>query len=784
MTDTTQAPRRAFLAVFLVSAALLVFQVSFTRLLSYKLYYHYVFLSISLSLLGLGAAGTYVAVRARPINLDRSLFRWLLALSCSIPAVLLLMASPPFLLSHAPDRVKLIGGNAQMYLSYCSLMMVWLNFAGGVVLARIFSIYHAQMGRLYARDLVGAGVGCLLCLGLMKYATPPRAFAAPTVLTLAAAWAYVRPAYANGRRPYTAHALAIAALGMLLVVLFGRDDLRNFENFRSAGIPLPLLRYEWNHLIRTDNTGFRFVLDGEASTDIIVWDENERNRPMSEPAYTIAKPEPTVGIIGFGGGLQLAEARRAQASKILAVDINPTIANWVLNTDRELNGHLFDAPNIQVVVGEGRHTIRSSDERFDVLVMHAIDTYTATASGAYALTENFLYTKEACFDYYNSLSDDGVMTISRWLFNPPREDMRLFVTALQALEELGVEEPAKHLAMLAPIPDYRALGEQRVWGYLLMTRGPIGPPELATLQAHVQRHNWSILYAPGMKCGTPFDAYVDSGDRSAFRAAYSYLISPVTDASPYLFQFYNPLHKSTYRQEVDPMAAALYQSSASSLLLALAMAVGLSVAFILAPLWIKKRRSRSGTPLAIGLPQAIYFACLGVGFMALEVPLAQVLALYLGHPVYGFSVVLVSLLVASGAGSQLVQRFPVTRPKVCLLIAALIAALAAALFPLVHGTIHWPDALRFAAAVVLVVACGLPMGFPLALGVRSLGRGDTDSVAWAWAVNGAASVIGSCLVMILMVFFSSQACLVLATGCYALAALTGGHWRYDEGSLP
>lgn len=323
---------------------------------------------------------------------------------------------------------------------------------------------------------------------------------------------------------------------------------------------------------------------------------------------------------------------------------------------------------------------------------------------------------------------------------------------------------------------------------LLFTAGfglpPGGPPELATLQAHVQRHNWSILYAPGMKCGTPFDAYVDSGDRSAFRAAYSYLISPVTDASPYLFQFYNPLHKSTYRQEVDPMAAALYQSSASSLLLALAMAVGLSVAFILAPLWIKKRRSRSGTPLAIGLPQAIYFACLGVGFMALEVPLAQVLALYLGHPVYGFSVVLVSLLVASGAGSQLVQRFPVTRPKVCLLIAALIAALAAALFPLVHGTIHWPDALRFAAAVVLVVACGLPMGFPLALGVRSLGRGDTDSVAWAWAVNGAASVIGSCLVMILMVFFSSQACLVLATGCYALAALTGGHWRYDEGSLP
>jgi hypothetical protein len=150
--------------------------------------------------------------------------------------------------------------------------------------------------------------------------------------------------------------------------------------------------------------------------------------------------------------------------------------------------------------------------------------------------------------------------------------------------------------------------------------------------------------------------------------------------------------------------------------------------------------------------------------------LVGVLSLYLGHPTYGFSVVLVALLISTGVGSLLVERVQFNRAKVCLVITAVLFALATVVFPLVRGTIHLGTIPRFTIALLMVGLCGLPMGFPLALAIRALGRAGESSVAWAWAVNASASVVGSCLVMILMVFAGSQHAFVLSGLCYLIAA--------------
>lgn len=771
-------PIRIVAAVGLVAAALISLQISFTRLIGYKLFYHYVFLAIALSLLGLGAAGTYVAVQRRANDVDAVIARWLAFGALLVPVAFLAMANPPIALANQLV-VKLLGTDALRYLAWCSLFMVALNFAGGVVLTQAFKTYSDQMGRLYAADLLGAGLGCLWSVAIMKYLSPPFAFVSTALLLGGALTAIV-----VGARRFSGRTLAgvvgLVGIAAALGVGFGPEKYRGFQNFkRSAGPGTPgqvaqVIKYEWNHIIRTDHIGGHYVLDGEASTGAVRWDPAQINAPVTDPTYAIVKSAPRVAIIGFGGGLQVAEARRAKAAHITAIDINPTISRWVLEDDRDANLGLFLAPNIEVLVGEGRHTIRGRKHRFDAIVMHAIDTYAATAAGAYALTENFLYTKEAMIDYLRALNPGGVMSIQRWLFNPPRENMRLFTTALAAFEELGYAEPLRHVIMLAPVADYEILrrGNVRVWGSLLISPTPFSPEQLAKTKEFVARYGWSAIYLPGGDINTPFTRYALAEDRDAFRSTYPYVIKPVTDASPYLFQYYSPFSRAAYRTEGDWVTAGIYQSSAITLLSALGMALVLSLLLIIAPLgWAELRARRTGQrSRRLTLRDGVFFACLGVGYMALEVPLIQVLALYLGHPVYGFSVVLVALLLASGVGSVLSQRLSPKRWKVCALISAVLAVVTVAVLPMVHGSIHFPDAARFGLAMLVVGLCGVPMGFPLALAVRELGQRDAASVAWAWGVNGAASVVGSCLLMVVMVFLDTGFALGLGALSYAIAA--------------
>jgi len=753
----------------------MLLQTSFTRLIGYKLFYHFVFLAIALALLGLGAAGAYVATRREPRTLVGTLRRWLAVLAVLAPVSFLAMANPP-ITTRSELVIKLLGADALRYLAWCSLFMVALNFVGGVVLAYAFRRFSADMGRLYCYDLVGAGAGCLLAVLLMKYGAPPLAFVFAAPIASAALLAL---AGVEGSRLERATVGVVGCVGVALAVFVvtGPERFRSFENVKNAsGPPRPIFKYEWNHLIRTDHVPATYILDGEAGTGTVVWDDLQQHLPVTDPAYVLVKQRPRVGIIGFGGGAQVAEARRARASHIVAIDINPTIYRWVLNDDRGLNQGLFTAPEIELVNDDGRHAIRSYRGKFDVLVMHAIDTYAATAMGAYALTENFLYTKEAIRDYLRALEPGGVMSIERWLFNPPRENLRLFTTALQALEEDGAAKPERHLMVLAPIPDWEVLrrGKGRVWGHLMFSPTPFASEQIARVREHVRRLNWSVLYAPDGDENTPFLQYVNAADKRAFQRAYPYLISPVSDASPYLFQYYNPLDKTAYRTEGDWPVSGIYQSSAVLLLAALAISAIASLVIIIVPLAVF---SKGSSERRLGVRQVIFLACLGVGFMALEVPLTQILSLYLGHPVFGFSVVLVALLLSSGIGSFLTGRLAPARWKMCALTSALLVLAALFALSFVHRTIQLPSAIRFAFALFLVAAYGIPMGFPLALAVREIGRKNAVNVAWAWGINGAASVIGSCLVMVVMVFRGTDDALLLAAASYAVAALMSARSR-------
>lgn len=745
---------RSIAVAFLVSLALLDAQVTATRLIAYRFFYHFVFFVVSLAQLGLGAAGAWVYASRRSDWRDSELASWLVALAV-LPLVVLGCYA---WLGPAPNLSfgKVEGRDAYSYLTLIALVLVALNFCGGMALTLIFTRHRSEFGRMYAADLTGAAVGCAASVGLMIVVGPIRAFIAAGCAALIAALVVVSGAKKSGRGAHAA--IALVGLGLAL----GASLPAIFDPY----IALPqvgrrIMRSEWNQLARVDAVrASRYVIDGDASTDVL---EDISTNPV--PEYQLVRRSPDVAILGVGAGPQLRMALQEGAASVLAVDINPTILRWSLQDDRLANFKIFEDPRVSVEVGEARHVLRSSSRSFDVIVMHAIDTWTASAQGAYSLSENFLYTSEAMSDLLAKLTPGGIASIRRWQFWPPRETLRLFTTVLDALERSGAAHPESQVVVLSPTSDFRNPSLQ-VWGFLLFSNEPIEGDRLSRLDRYVESHGWAYLYRPGVQLETPFSEYARASDRSAFLAAYPFIVKPARDSNPFFFQLAMPWSAGPVDQAVSK---ALYSQSSLLLLLCLGVTSSLTLVLLGTPLWLRRADVR-GDPVL--LPSILYFAALGVGFMAFELPAIQIMTLFLGHPTYALSVVLAAMLAGAGIGSTWMGRAkPWIGRAVLLGLVPLAIACALLLLPLVHALIQLPMLARLGLTGVSVVAMGIPLGMPLVSGIRLLDPKRPELVAWAWSVNGASAVVGSCLIMIVMVYGGSGPAFFLAAAAYTLACL-------------
>jgi hypothetical protein len=320
--------------------------------------------------------------------------------------------------------------------------------------------------------------------------------------------------------------------------------------------------------------------------------------------------------------------------------------------------------------------------------------------------------------------------------------------------------------VLCPRADFRD-SALHVWGFLFFSNRPFDAAQLERLDRYVQGRGWSYLYRPGTELDTPFSDYARSRDRAAFLASYPYIVTPASDSNPFFFQFALPWSAWATQHEVSK---AIYAESSKLLILCLALSVALTVILLGTPLFLR----RADLARERGLfPSLVYFGSLGLGFMAFELPSIQIMTLFLGHPTYALSIVLAGLLAGAGLGSAWMGRAsPRTGRGAVLAVIALALGAGAGLLPLVHALIHlsWP--LRALLTLVYVAAIGVPLGMPFVAGIRSLDPERPSQIAWCWAVNGAAAVVGSCLLMIAMVYSGSGVAFGIAAGAYVLAFVT------------
>jgi hypothetical protein len=423
---------------------------------------------------------------------------------------------------------------------------------------------------------------------------------------------------------------------------------------------------------------------------------------------------------------------------------------------------------VELVADEARSFIARSGRRFDVIQASLVDTWAAAASGAYVLSENALYTRGAFHTFLDHLEPDGILSVSRWFLDAePAETLRLVSLAATVLRERGRDSPAGHLYLVRGAPRQVSVAT------LLVSPTPLSRPDVERLQGWSAGKGFDVLLAPGAKpASAPLAALVEPREPAELLRRSPLDLSAPTDDRPF---FFNMLR---FRDALraDPSRSAVVRANAeavTTLIWLLLIVLLLAAFFILAPLW-RKRAGEVRPPRATS--RLLYFGCVGFGFILIEIAQMQRLMIALGHPVYGLTVVLFSLLVAAGLGSLWTSRLarrgltPAFLRRALLALLA-IAAATAVVAALAAGSLEVsPTWLRAGGSVALLVPLGFVLGIPLASGL-TLSAGDPQGYrALYWGVNGAASVCGSVLAVMLSLAWGITATFGAGLLAYAFCA--------------
>ncbi len=762
--------RRAFAGVALTSLATLVLELTLTRLFSATMFYHFAFLAVSLALFGSGASGVALYVlrfRTELPGRALALFSMLFALA-TVAALLVVLANPippisPGLHTIAPLTAVYGAAALAFFFSGCTITVA-------------LSVWAREASRLYFFDLLGAAAGCLLLVPALELLGGVDTVLLASVLAAFAGLVFADRAAGPGVRTAAAWVAASTAALLAWNHATGQIGLREAKGLSEAG----LLFSKWNSFSRvtvgaTADPDRRLIfIDADAATvlhrDAADSRRQERQRDRVESlAYHLGGREKAL-IIGPGGGVDVIIARLFGARQITAVEVNPLVAREVMSAEpfRSFSGRLYEQPGVRLVVDEARSFIRRSNEEYDLILGTMVDTWAATAAGAFALTENNLYTVEAFQDYLARLAPGGMLSMTRWHQNPPDQLLRLVALGRAALQAAGIGEATDHFILVRGLPE----GDRPLaTATFLLKKAPFTDAEVERAEAVAQRLGFEVLYTPRTRLPGPITGLIEARDPREFWRDFPSDVSPPSDDRPFFFQ------SARLSRLLSPRWARGEWRKTNLGTVVLFVLVGISAVlvalFVLGPLLLVRARVADQPGRAGAL---LYFACLGVGFIVIELAMVQKCVLFLGHPAYALTVVLFSVLVFSGLGSALSARIRLEqlRPALIRLLpaaAVFVVAYVLLLGPAFYRLVQLGPASRVALTVAFLAPLGLLLGVPMPAGLRLLAAVAPGLVPWAWGVNGAAAVLGSAAAVAMAMLWGFDRTLLVGASLYLAAFL-------------
>jgi hypothetical protein len=784
-------PVALYAGIFCTSASVLLFEVALTRIFAVVLWAHLAFMVVSTALFGFGLSGVYLALRARFAEQRKqaSLSFLCLLITMSIIGSYLVITNVPFRMWKFH-----VSGLNYLYLALWYVALVVPFFFAGLLIARLLSAYPARSARLYGFDLLGAAVGSLLLIPVISATGGEGTVVFSALLAALAGMCFLK-------RPQrlVAGALVVAALVLAAVLTDAATILplkyhSNKRRYNSALRAGNIYDTKWSPISKVDiafqqKSVYDIWIDGGTNESAIFqWSgKSDTLKPLTWSSIGLAPDlkrgsSPQVMIIGPAGGKEVLFALSHGAEHVDAVELDPSIVKFVNSSPyQEFMGNLYQNPKVTLVNDEGRSFLRRKPKGYYDIIQF-VNNYTpvAMAAGALNLSETFLITKEAFHDYLDHLRPDGVLALHRGA------TLRVALTAIAALRERGVADPAKQIVITS--------GEVPFFEGFFLKNGQWTQEELDKISTYMHGRTLTagriFLWNPLEPIRDTLYSKILGGTAKEQEDAYTRLginLYPATDDRPFIEHFLQigkrKLAKGIpheFRKRNDekwrgmiprgdfPYVAILFESALLALL------------FVGAPLLLGARGSfkLKGFWGYLG-----YFSALGFGFIVIEICLMKRYVLFLGNPTYAITTILVALLLGAGVGSIVSEKLGATNPRKAVSWVVPILALAllseTLLSPLVFDAFLGLEfAGRITVATLLLLPLGFLMGMPFPLGLKLISlsypedKSRTQLTAWVWGMNGYFTVIGSAATVFIALFAGFKAALLLGIVVYLLGLMS------------
>lgn len=766
-----------YCGLFILSFCLLALEILLTRILSVIFWYHFAFLVVSVALFGMtvGALVVYLAPNTFLPKLTQkhiAVYAYVSSFTATVSILSLFYLPAIFAFLNISGLL--------MPVLYILLSLPFITI--GICLSLSLTRFPEHIGKIYSVNLIGSALGCIAIIFILN------SFNAPSALLFIASLC-VLAALLFGFSGQVSRLFKLFCI--LTMVFYGSFSLKNqnsnsitplwvkgvihrtrplyskwnFFSYIRVGIP-QRRPFGWGFSpkisqAKINTQELMLLIDEGAGTVLTKFNDLSELEYLKLDVSAIAyylRDNDDVLVLGSGGGRDLLTAVLFGADKAVGVEINKDINDIAFNKFIVFSGKVNNYSQIQFVIEEGRSYVSRSNEKYNIIQASLVDSFAAFANGAFALTENSLYTKEAWGIFLKHLKEKGILTFSRWYNKDnPVEIYRLISLAKSALQEIGIKDPRQNIALVRYIWPNNTLGV----GTILVSKSPFSDSELAALEKISGNLEFELVLSPTHYADANFIHILENTGTSHALKNLPSNISPPTDDKP--FFFYSAKFKDIFSKNPTDQGVITLRKLFFIILI-------FGIIFIMVPSIY--RPTYKGTK-RISWNTLIYFAAIGLGFMLIEIALMQRLGILLGHPIYGLTVVLFSLLFSCGIGSYLTKYLRNSILKTLPFAALLLITFAfVTILPLIIKLIT-PSLMPIKILVSLAVSVliGLFMGMPFPIGMAAAQDENSPRVLY-WGMNGFASVCGSALAAVILINFGFQKAIISGAICYLAAFLS------------
>lgn len=803
------AGRTMLLAVALISAASLGYELLLLRFFSIMYWDHAAHLIISMALLGFGGSGTLLALTQDRLlaRMHRSFFRSALLFACSLPVAATLAGWVDF------NPPEVIWRSSQLARLAALFMVATVPFlCAGLCIGLTMRWRPPAAARIYRADLCGAAVGALAIMALLFILPPQDALRVLALLGLTAAlliggsfsgwerwpgltagtlliilWPvqWLVPAISSYKG--LSQALNIPGVG---VAVERHTPTGSFAAVTSADVPFrfapglsllaPVAVPEQVALFH-DGHPAGVILgtkQGLPSLDFLRW------TPMGA-AYTLVH-QPRVLVVGAGGGADVWHALLEDAKAVEAIEPHAELVDLVTGGFAAFSGDIYHQAGVRLHRGDVRGVLAAAGGRYDLIQISPLGTAAPpSATDGQALTARWLFTVEGVHLMLSRLTEKGVLSVTLPMELPPRSSVKMAATVAEALKGLDPHsEPAARVAVI------------RTWNTvtILASRAVLSDRQMVAIRDFCRTRAFDLDWLPDIdpqeinRINVLERPYLHEAIEEIWQGLpHGHLglfhLDPATDDRPWFGHFFRWTSFSALWEQRAAGAASLLQWEYLLLWLSLAIALIVSLAAIVWPLFFLPNLRRTDRGRQGWLIRGGYFAALGVAFLFVEIAFMQQFIVFLSHPMIAMAVIVPSFLFWAGLGSGMTGHLAdllASRPAswlrdrpvgVAVAAIVLVSALYQWLLPLVfQAGAGWPPVARAGVSFILIGGLAVWMGMPFPLGLTRLGVGCPSFIPLAWGMNGFFSVLSAIAAAILALHGGFRLVVGVAIGLYIVAA--------------